>query len=553
MSPDQHAAPRPPRVRHNDHTSLDVPAVGGYTPRRTVSVVVPAFEDQTRLDLTLASLAAQSYPEHLLEVVVVDDGSTPPLRLPEIAPARTRLVPADPGGWGRGHARATGARVADGEVVHWLDADMVVFREHVEAQLRWHHVADYLVVLGYKRFIDHAPGELTPAKVAAAVAADAADTLFGVEEGHPHTWVEDIIAETGGLVRFHPRLYRVHVGATASVPASLLTAAGGLDASLLLGEDTDLGYRLAQQGAVFVPEPGARSWHLGPSTIMRRREEVARHNEPYLSHRLPLRRDWRRWAGRQFDIPYTDIVVHADGATFEDVRATVAGALAGTVPDIRVTVAGPWSALTDGRRAPLDDPDLDLRLIRAAFAADGRVRFVEDVPATSAPAPFRLVCPPGLVPGPEAIQRLVALADEGGHGAVQVAVDDPGGGLRIARFERTAALARAHHVRAAGEDLDDVVHELYGVHWIDGADWAFPAGAGRTAPPTATEVDKWRKEAARWKKRAEQREKEAERWKQEAARLKRKLQAPLSAKLREAARRRAGEALHRRSPDDRNA
>src|SRR6266545_1039034 len=312
---------RQPRVRHNDYGSLRVPEVGEWEPRRSVSVVIPAYVGQEKLDLTLASLAGQTYPSHLLQVVVVDDCSRPPLRLPEIVPENVSLIQSVPGKWGRAHACHTGAAHAEGEVIHWLDADMVVFHDHVEANMRWHHEADYLVVMGYKRFVEFTAGGLSPQTVFDAVSAGSEEKLFVMERSWRHEWVEKIIDESDGLRASRIRTYRVHVGATASTPKALLQAAGGMDNSLVLGEDTDLGFRLAQQGAVFVAEPAARSWHLGASTVMRRRDEVTRHNEPSLSQRLPMRRDWRRWIGRQWLVPYIDVVVDARQNSYEDVRA----------------------------------------------------------------------------------------------------------------------------------------------------------------------------------------------------------------------------------------
>ena len=525
---------RQPRVRHNDYSTLLVPELGEWKPRRSVSVVIPAYGSQEKLDLTLASLAGQTYPSHLLQVVVVDDGSRPPLRLPEIVPANVSLIQSQPGKWGRAHACHSGAAYAEGEVIHWLDADMVLFRDHVEANMRWHHVADYLVVMGYKRFVEFAAGRLRPQAVFDAVSAGSEEKLFDIEQSWRHEWVEKIIDETDGLRASRGRTYRVHVGATASTPKALLEAAGGMDNSLVLGEDTDLGFRLAQQGAVFVPEAAARSWHLGASTVMRRREEVARHNEPSLSQRLPMRRDWRRWIGRQWLVPVIDVVVDARQGPYEDVRARVAGALAGTMPDVHVTIVGPWSDLTAARRAPLDDPMLDLRLSHEAFAHDGRVTYAERRLRTSAPAPFRLTCPPGWVPTADALPRLLRLIEDEGHGVVFLALPE-GADLIVARFERTAAVARALAICDESDDLDDLVHEMFGSHWIDGTEWAF-APVGK--PPTAISVaaleaqaQKWKREAARWKQQADH-------WEAEAARLKKKLQAPVGKKLAEAARRR---------------
>jgi GT2 family glycosyltransferase len=511
-----------PRVRHNDYSTLSVPEIGEWEPRLSVSIVIPAYGAQEKLDLTLAALAGQTYPSDLLEVVVVDDGSTPPLRLPEIVPEHVRLVRTTGEKWGRAHACKTGSELAEGEVIHWLDSDMVPFRNHVEAQLRWHHLADYLVVLGYKRFVDYGEGELSQQAVFDAVVGGSAEKLFDFEQSQPHEWVENVINKTDGLRKHGSRSFGVHVGATASVRTELLRAAGGMDDALVLGEDIDLGFRLAQQGAVFIPDTEARSWHLGASTVMRRREKVNRHNEAYLSHRLPTRRLWRSWPGRQWLVPYIDVVVDARDRTYEDVRATVGAALAGVVPDVGVTVLGPWSELSDGRRRPLDDPLLDLRLIRDTFAPDGRVRFAERLPETSAPTPFRFICPPGWAPAADGLRVMVELAAKD-HGLVLLAVPE-GSDVVVGRFERTASVARALAVRNDGEKLDDVIDEMFGSLWVDGSESALVPVEDATKVYLGEEGLKWKRQA--------------ERWEAEAARLKKKLQAPIGSKLKDAARRR---------------
>ena len=79
------------RVAGNDYRSLTPPELGAWTPSLRVSVVVPAYGGQDKLDLVLAGLAGQTYPEDLTEVIVVDNGSDPPLRLPD--PGAPRPVP----------------------------------------------------------------------------------------------------------------------------------------------------------------------------------------------------------------------------------------------------------------------------------------------------------------------------------------------------------------------------------------------------------------------------------------------------------------------------
>ncbi|MGW4802464.1 glycosyltransferase family 2 protein, partial [Nonomuraea sp. NPDC004297] len=330
------------RVRGNDYRVL-APGEPG-TPRLTVSVVIPAYGGQDKLDLVLAALARQTYPAALTEIIVVDNGSSPPLRLPEGTAAR--LIVCDRPG--RGSARNAGLAAATGDVVHWLDSDVLLTPGAVEAHMRWHHAAPYLVVTGYLRF--------TTAEVPAKLPDDLAGHF---EPAEPHAWLVDLVERTDGLTDNPQRPFSLHVGGATSVNARLIEAAGPMDEELILGQDTELGYRLAQAGAVFVPEPAARAYHLGPTMRMRDKQPIDRVSHAFVADRIPSYRWLRGHPGRQWKVPYVTVTV--DGtAGYDDVRATVDAVLAGTVPDVSVLLTGPWTGLDRDRRAPLRDPDLEL-------------------------------------------------------------------------------------------------------------------------------------------------------------------------------------------------
>ncbi|TMR13095.1 glycosyltransferase [Nonomuraea turkmeniaca] len=457
-----------PRIPRNDFGVLDPPALGAWEPTLTVTVVIPAHDRQETLDLTLAALSAQSYPEHLLDVIVVDDGSATPLQLPDLAPAKTKLISSPPGGWGRAWAVQAGVDTATGEVVFVLDADMVPHRHHVEAQLRWHHLAPYVVVLGW---IDFTPaGELpAPEQVREAVETGTENALFPLSP-HRHDWAEKIILDHDGLRTAPSSLAtRVHVGATASYPAALLRSIGGMDTALVLAEDTELGYRLTQGGAVFVPDPESRAWHIGLPTAMRDFAALKRYNDPYVADRVPYRRYLRTDAGRQWLVRYVDATVPS--GSYEDVRATVDSLLASSIPDIGVTITAPWDSLTRDRRSPLQDPDLDLRLIHASFEHDPRVRLAA-APAVTG-APFRLQVPPGWVPSEDTLERLIAFMEQHDSGAVRIALEETGHGVTVARLDRTAALSRAALVATGEDDEDELIDALFGLEWVAGETWGF--------------------------------------------------------------------------------
>ncbi|GAB3447586.1 hypothetical protein GCM10027570_20190 [Streptomonospora sediminis] len=476
-----------PWIRGNDHTVLEVPPLGGWEPHLDVSVVIPAHGHQDKLDLVLAALAAQSYPDRLMEVVVVDDGSTPALHLPEVRPENSRMVTADPGGWGSAHAVNCGAAASDGAVVLRLDADMLVYREHVESQMRWHHLADYIAVLGHKLFVPFTPGELDPESVRSTVAAGRAGELFDPAGAEPH-WIEKTIDKTRNLTSAGHLAYRVFIGASGSLHRSVFDEAGGLAAELVLGGDSEFAYRVAQTGAVFVPDHDSSSWHLGRTQMQTQREAGTRYRHPFVAGRVPNFENRRKQGPRQWPVPYVDAEIDVSGASLEDADTTAAALLGGGTADIRLTLVGPWSELSGERRSPLEEEHLDLRLIRETFRGDSRVVFAETAPEPDPQVPFRLRLPAGCRPGHRALERLTQAADKQGAGLVRVtAAGVPAHGPGSIRLERTAAFARARRLGAAenaptggsgssGRDgradqdgragLDGAVERLYGVHWI---------------------------------------------------------------------------------------
>jgi hypothetical protein len=252
----------------------------------------------------------------------------------------------------------------------------------------------------------------------------------------------------------------VHVGATGAFRKELYRAAGGLDTGLRLGEDAELGCRLFQAGAVFVPEAGAGAWHLGRSHMMRHERLLRRYNRPFLADRMPHPRWLRRVGGSGWSVPLVRVVVEVDGQRLERVRAAVDAILRGHQRDLRVDLVGRWGSISQERVSPLADPGLDLRLVAATYRSDPRVRLVEHPPDSGFPSPYLLRVPVscGLAAG--AVPRLVGYADR--HRRCLVRVAPPAGRGPGVELWRTAAISRAGWVRRNGETLAEAVAEVHG-------------------------------------------------------------------------------------------
>ncbi len=447
-------------ARRNQWRDALVDLPPDWRPHRTVAVIIPAFDAADTLDLTLASLSRQDYPEHLVEVVVVDDGSPSPYVLPEVRHTNTRVIRPETG-WGRANACHAGVLASSGEIIVWLDSDIVVPADHLTAQLRWHDRLRDVATKGDIRFVDS--WDITPADVAELSGTSALASRLE-QNGTRHQWVEATYEKTDDLNTDSPHIFSIYTGASGSVSRDLYLAAGGMDTSLRLGEDSELAYRLAARGAVFVPARDAIAWHLGATHAQQRISDVLHHDKPYLAQRAPLIRKKRTTGGRIWAVPMVHAVVVADANDAVSARSCVDRLLTSTYSDLHISLVAPWQSLGQDRYRPLDAPDRELRLLQEWFVAEPRVSLVSEAPDDVFPAAFRLDVPVNAGLAPHVLAELVKLADKQNAGLVRMpTMDAP------VTLVRTAALNRAlRHL--PDDDLQSQIDRVWGIWWTPAAE-----------------------------------------------------------------------------------
>lgn len=97
-----------------------------FPPR--VSVIIPTYNDSERCVRCLRALAEQEFPRSEFEILVVDNGSDPQLRLPSNLPEDlqvTLVVELSPGSYA---ARNRGIREARGDILASTDSDCLPSR-----------------------------------------------------------------------------------------------------------------------------------------------------------------------------------------------------------------------------------------------------------------------------------------------------------------------------------------------------------------------------------------------------------------------------------------
>ncbi len=143
--------PKPTSVRYNDWRQVDTPAPEAFTPTLPVSVIIPCYQTPAEtLARTLAALEGQTYPRGLFEVVIVDDGSQPPLSRPRSTPLDVKVARQERRGFGISRARNTGARAAAGDILLFLDGDTLAEAGWMAAHARWLHAVSDALTLGFR-------------------------------------------------------------------------------------------------------------------------------------------------------------------------------------------------------------------------------------------------------------------------------------------------------------------------------------------------------------------------------------------------------------------
>ena len=452
---------RPP-VHGNDWRALDPPDIGRWTPSRRVTVVVPCYEGQEPLAITLAALARQTYPMDLLEVVVADDGSDPPITVPPGAPFEARVVAQERAGFGLARARNTGAAAATGSILVFLDCDMVPEPDHIEAHARWHHLDDRILTLGFRNHVDF--DDITPADVAGGAGIDA---LVGGRSVSSPQWIEFHMTRTRDLTSVDTDLFRIVTGGNLGISKAFYDHLGGSDESFTQwgAEDTELGYRAFNAGGLLVPERRALAWHQGEGAAPDAREQASQVEQRHkLAHLIAEKGFRRSLAGRTFTVPMVTVAVDAAGRTYDEVAEQVENLLASEYHDLLVGIA-----------VPADHPEA-VRIGRE-FGPDPRVVLSDDLLADVPHAAVRLEVPPrvrlwrtdvaSMLRGLDGLGLVVAVPEVGGDG-------DPSESVPRVRMVANRALGRALHVGAGhpddrqAADPWELAGELFGTRVMEG-------------------------------------------------------------------------------------
>ncbi|OQX26123.1 MAG: hypothetical protein BWK80_12020 [Desulfobacteraceae bacterium IS3] len=226
---------------------------------KTVSIIIPAYNEEKHLPACLDSVLHLDYPRQQIEIIVVDNGSSDRTR--DIATAYGAKVLRDDSMNVSG-LRNFGVREAKGEILAYVDADCIVSKEWL--------------------------------KNAAAYFDDMTVAAWGAPPVIPEdaTWVQQtwfLIRGKENQVQDADWLETMNL----FVRKDQFLAAGGFNDSLVTCEDVDFSYRIRKHGKI-ISDSRLKVVHLGEASTVRHfiKKEIWRGHSNFkgiLSHGLTLK------------------------------------------------------------------------------------------------------------------------------------------------------------------------------------------------------------------------------------------------------------------------
>ena len=285
-------------------------------------------------------------------------------------------------------------------------------------------------------------------------------------------------------------MFSIFVGAAVLMNRSFLQNVGGYDESMRLAEDTELGYRLYNAGAVFIPDLDSRAWHLGETTMTNHRDKLLEHNHALLSQRVPLLRKLRKNKSHiTYKTPSVALNIKATEESAARITVLISDLLSGAAGfDAKINIILPQN-FSEERYSPLNDSFYNIRKMVNCLSFDERVLFSRKIENFDRNSPFVMI-----VNKPVPIQflkkmfTLINAKDVGFVGLPSLK------GEPVAILYRQAALARLNITNlSAYLHNSKQIGSVWGFWWIS----RFELVKKSTSRTTSTRVKSLRKRVLR--------------------------------------------------------
>lgn len=287
----------------------------------SVSIIIPVTNSATILAKTLAAISAQTYPQNLIETIVVDRHDSQEIVTviqkyqPKLNLIHLKLEKQS------NPLRATrnlGIKTATNDYLILLDSDVLPSPQLVEAYMKYFHAAENVALIGDRRFIDTAEvsEELIARDFAAILKLPDASTLKDAwqrESDRKILEAQHKIYEKSNYLKKDRYPFRALVSSNLAFSKKLIDKIGLLDENFSDWgfRDKEFGYRIYNEGYYFVPVTDALGIHQDPSAGRDKEKNKANHKleEQLFEQKCPV--NWYREhePGKSYEVPKVSIYI----------------------------------------------------------------------------------------------------------------------------------------------------------------------------------------------------------------------------------------------------
>lgn len=408
---------------HNDYSLIEtrvenfVASQQPYT--LTVSIIIANYYPQLALSEMLEAIAHQTYPQHLIEVVIVS---------PDLAQEAEALdskyfglkIVFESKPMAVQQLQNAGIKKAQHDYLIILDGDLLPLPPLVESYMKYFHVSDQVALIGDRLFADSdsSDRDLAALNIADIIDASGSEKFSRQDDLKTLHGQQKLFAQSKELKKDrYP--FRAFVSSNIAISQKLINQVGCFDESITHWgyRDQELGYRIYNAGAYFIPVPNALGLHQNLTEGREQHNKKASHKKQkkLFEQKCPV--EWYRnyQPDTTYEVPKVSIYIPSYN-NGKYIKEAVESVLNQTYTDVEVCICDDGST------------DNTLQVLAENFQDNPKVRWVTQVNGGIGKASNTAVrmCR-GMYIGqldsddllkPEAIATLVKYLDNTGYGCV---------------------------------------------------------------------------------------------------------------------------------------
>lgn len=372
--PDLHLPPFP--GENNDYSLIEKKVKDFVVTQQpynlSVSIIIAGVISDSRLKKTLAAIANQTYPQHLIETIVVSSKDTEKIEaVVRVYQQKLNLIHLQ-GQSSTSTTQNLGIKTANNDYLIVLDEDMLPSPGLVEAYMKYFHVNDQVILVGDRRFVDtsQVAEDLVASNFQALLKLPDANTQKDVWQREGDFKVlesQHKIYQKSNYLKKDRYPFRAFVSCNVAFAKNLIDKIGLFDQSFSHWgfRDKEFGYRVYNQGYYFIPAIDALALHQDPSEGRDQQDKQTNHKaeEKLFEQKCPV--GWYRnyQPGKVYEIPKVSIYIPSYN-NGKYIKEAVDSVLNQTYTDVEVCICDDGST------------DNTLEVLEANFKDHPQVRWV---------------------------------------------------------------------------------------------------------------------------------------------------------------------------------